>query len=228
MRFAVFLLYFLSGLTPFVTGHGSLIMPPPRNAIDSELPEWHNEKNLPMTGWIEPFSCQCTNGTEFFCNSGQSCFWFSQGCTIGCSECDGLGARIPHWDHCPTESIKPTVNDPKYRSMNQLAEAGSPQDIFFFNPWRAPGKAPVFDACGKAGGSDVEMFNACAYNTTINTKQGDLGSEVLKPRPTGTIWMAGRIENQDGNIPHYTVVDINIVFVLLTRNYQKCAFSKRL
>jgi hypothetical protein len=48
-----------------------------------------------------------------FCNSGQGCFWFSQGCTIGCKACDGCGARIPKWDHCPLDSIKPTVNDPK-------------------------------------------------------------------------------------------------------------------
>ena len=101
---------------------------------------------------------------------------------------------LPHYDHCPLESIKPTVNDPKYRSMNQNATAGSPQDIFYFNPWRAPGKAPVFDACGKAGGSDHEAFNAGAYNETKYAKQGDLGSVVLKPRPTGTVWKRGAVE----------------------------------
>jgi hypothetical protein len=173
-----------------VASHASMIMPPPRNAIDSELAPWHNinMSSPPETGSIEPYNCRCTNGTEEHCNSGQACFWFSQGCTIGCSKCDGLGARIPKWDHCPLESIKPTINDPKYRSMNQNATAGSVEDIFYFNPWRAPGKAPVFDACGKAGGSDQEVFNAGAYNKTIYAKQGDLGSVVLKPRPTGTIW----------------------------------------
>ena len=41
-----------------VAGHASLIQPPPRNAIDSELPAWSNGKH-PMTGWIEPYNCRC-------------------------------------------------------------------------------------------------------------------------------------------------------------------------
>jgi hypothetical protein len=172
--------------------HASMIMPPPRNAIDATLPAWAHGKH-PDTGVIEPYNCACTNGTEPNCKSGQACFWFSQGCTIGCAECDGEGARIPKWDHCPLESIKPTVNDPKWRSMNQNATAGSLEDIFYFNPWRAPGRAPVFDACGMAGGTKAEAFNAGAYNSTVFAKQGDLGSKVLKPRPTGTVWQRGTV-----------------------------------
>ena len=120
-------------LQAFVLGHASMIMPPTRNAIDSVLPAWSGGKH-PPTGWIEPYSCKCTNGTGE-CNSGQSCFYFSQGCTIGCSRCDGNGTRVPNFDHCPGESIAPTL-DPKYRTMNQRAIPGSYQDIFKFNPWR--------------------------------------------------------------------------------------------
>ena len=91
------MLYFilLTQLVELVTSHASMIMPPSRNAIDSNLPAWHNSNisNPPETGTIEPYNCRCTNGTEPFCNAGQACFWFSQGCTIGCSKCDGLGAR---------------------------------------------------------------------------------------------------------------------------------------
>ena len=82
----IVLLTFL--FTQHVESHGSLIMPPTRNAIDSELPAWSKGKH-PNTGWIEPYNCRCVNGTDAECNSGQSCFWFSQGCTIGCSKCDG-------------------------------------------------------------------------------------------------------------------------------------------
>jgi len=64
-------------------------------------------------------------------------------------------------------------------------------DIFKFNPWRAPGKAPVFDSCGMAGGRWTEAFNAAAFNTTKYAKMGDLGSEVLAARPTGTVWKRG-------------------------------------
>lgn len=93
----------------------------------------------------------------------------------------------------PGESIKPTINDPKYRTVNQAAEAGTKDDFTKFNPWRAPGRAPVFDACGMAGGVDHEVFNAGAYNTTKFAKQGDLGSKVLPKRPSGTVWVRGGI-----------------------------------
>ena len=33
----------------------------------------------------------------------------------------------------------------------------------------------------------TQVFNAGAYNTTIYAKQGDLGTKVLKPRPSGTV-----------------------------------------
>lgn len=97
-------------IAPLVSGHASMIMPPARNAIDSETPAWSHGKH-PPTGFIEPYTCACTNGTEVRtpifvslcprptiplattvltclfdpraqpeCNSGQACFWFSQGC----------------------------------------------------------------------------------------------------------------------------------------------------
>ena len=170
-------------------GHGSMIMPPSRNAMDATLPPWQHGRT-PPTGVIEPYKCACTNGTSG-CDVGQACFWFSQGCTIGCSVCDGQGQRLPNWDHCPAESLEPTLNDPKYRTANLHAKAGSAQDIFKYNPWRAPGRAPVFDACGMAGGTLSEVFNAGAFNTTKYAAQGDLGSKVLPPRPSGTVWRRG-------------------------------------
>ena len=71
-----------AGLVHLVRGHGSMIMPPARNSIDSLLPPWSNGKHAP-TGVIDPKSAPCTNGTSI-CNNGQSPFWFSQGCSIGC------------------------------------------------------------------------------------------------------------------------------------------------
>jgi len=57
----------------------------------------------------------------------------------------------------------------------------------------APGRAPVFDACGMAGGSLHAGFNAGEYNATRFAKQGDLGSVVLKARPSGTVWHRGGV-----------------------------------
>jgi hypothetical protein len=54
--------------------HGSMIMPPSRNAVDADpgMP-WADGKH-PKTGLIEPYTCACNNGTEP-CSSGQGCFW---------------------------------------------------------------------------------------------------------------------------------------------------------
>ena len=98
----------LLGMVAMVHGHASVIMPPSRNAIDTEPgTPWSGGKH-PATGWLMPYSADCTNGTEK-CKSGQAAFWFSQGCTIGCKECTGNGSRIPNADHCP-DLPKPPVN----------------------------------------------------------------------------------------------------------------------
>jgi len=179
--------------------HGSMIMPLARNSIDAEVAAWSGGKH-PMTGTIEPYNCGCTNGTDL-CNNGQSCFWFSNGCTPGCKKCDGNGNRYPNFDHCPEEGktlvekgLKPSdILLKKYWTGDPTWPENTVMDIFKFNPWRAPGKAPVFDSCGMAGGRWTEAFNAAAFNTTKFAKIGDLGSKILAPRPTGTVWTRGSI-----------------------------------
>ena len=181
-----------TSLVASVSGHASLIMPNPRNSIDNEEEAWANGAH-PSTGWIEPYDCLCTNGTEI-CNNAQACFWFSQGCSIGCNECDMNGQRWPNYDHCPGQSVP--VEDKilkMYWTANTNVAENSIEDIHKFNPWRAPGKAPVSDVCGMAGGVDHEVFNAGAYNTTRFAKQGDLGSVVLPKRPTGVQWKRGEV-----------------------------------
>lgn len=183
----------VSGIVIASLQHGSMIMPPSRNAVDADLPAWSNGK-YPPTGVIEPYTCNCINGSDV-CSTGQSCFWFSQGCSIGCKACDGNGSRLPNFDHCPGERSLPIDGMilPKYRTTNIDGEWMGVSDIWKFNPWRAPGKAPLFDPCGMAGGNYVEVFNAGAYNTTVNAKQGDLATKVLKPRPSGTVWKRGSV-----------------------------------
>ena len=186
--------------------HGTMLMPPSRNSIDSTLPhdDWGNGTN--KTGQMEPLNVHCINGTEASaqgskeCRPGQGVFWFSQGCTPGCPECDGLGQRIANWDHCNATRPKPFVPTlaKKYWSANRNCTGtcvGSPKDIWKYQPWRSPGMAPVADACGMAGGSAKAMFNGAEYSPTIYGKQGDLGSYVLKPRPSGTVWQSGGVAN---------------------------------
>lgn len=176
--------------------HVSLIRPKPRNAIDSELPEFRGGK-APYR-WQGPhnndYPCQCRNGSSV-CDVAQTCLWMSVGCTIGCKECDGGdkgGANPNGKDRCGS-GMKATINDPKYRTLNRDVTAGSPEDWTRFNPWRAPGNAPVFDPCGRAGGSAHPTPGHGEFTNTTYAKFGDLGSKVLPKYPTGTVWEAGSV-----------------------------------
>ena len=86
--------------------------------------------------------------------------------------------------------MKATNNDPKHRTLNRNATAGSDADWTKFNPWRAPGNAPVFDPCGRAGGAAAATGGHGEYTNTKYAKLGDLGSQLPK-YPTGTVWAAG-------------------------------------
>ena len=140
----------------------------------------------------------------------------SVGCTIGCKECDGgsAGGANPNGiDRCGS-GMKATLNEPKHRTLNRNVTAGSPEDWTRFNPWRAPGNAPVYDPCGRAGGAAHPTPGHGEFTNTTYAKFGDMGSKVL-PRsmlqshrtnpnpnrdpdpnpywryPTGTVWAAG-------------------------------------
>ena len=87
----------------------------------------------------------------------------------------------------------PRCSDPKLRTANTAAECGSKDDIYYFSPWRAPGSAPVIDACGVAGGRLPGQGNGCCGAEFVNTsvaRLSDHGSALPK-RPTGTVWKAG-------------------------------------
>lgn len=86
-----------------------------------------------------------------------------------------------------------TLCDPRLRTLNTAAECGSPEDFWYFAPWRYPGAAPVTDSCGTAGGvlpGQGPGTAGATYVDTKNAKIGDLGSK-LPPMPTGTVWYAG-------------------------------------
>lgn len=97
------------------------------------------------------YTCKCSNGSDV-CNNGQSCFWFTQGASVGCTSADGNGTRLPNLDHCPSERaagfdpLRMTgALSPKFRTVNMDSTPGAVEDIWKFNPWRAPGKAPTAD-----------------------------------------------------------------------------------
>ena len=90
--------------------------------------------------------------------------------------------------------MKATINDPAFRTVNRHAVAGSDDDWTKFNPWRAPGSAPVFDACGRAGGSSHPTSGHGEFTNTTFAKFGDLGSKALPKMFSGVVWPAGSIQ----------------------------------
>ena len=55
-----------------------------------------------------------------------------------------------------------------------------------------------------AGGGPVPTTAAAEYNPTKFAKQGDYGTKVLKPRPSGTVWRRGSVAyaRQQSTAPH--------------------------
>lgn len=171
-------------------------------------------------GWWCPIAGG-RNG-KFSAALGQACFWFTNGASIGCSTPDG-NTRGPEAcgkaktgkpsdkdpdcgdvNHsnlgkpsscvCDNSGFKATICDPKLRTINTQAECGGKDDFTYFSPWRAPGSAGVFDACGMAGGRPGGGgAHGATYKDTVYAKAGDLGSKVLPRMPTNTTWQAGSV-----------------------------------
>jgi len=167
-------------------GHGAMVAPLSRNAIDRFLHADVNASGRHLQ------HCGCANATTGKCRNGQACFWYSQGCTIGCPSCDNVTGRM-QTDLCGLGK-RATLNDPLHRSVNRAAAAGSDLDVYKHNPWRAPGTAPVVDACGMAGGSpgDQWMPEWGFFTDTTYAKKGDLGTHLPEVK-TATVWRAGSV-----------------------------------
>jgi hypothetical protein len=123
----------------------------------------------------------------------------SVGCSIGCKTCDGgtidgksVGTNPNAIDRCKG-GAQPTNNDPLHRTFNRNCTGdciGSHDDFTKFNPWRSPGNAPVYDACGRAGGGPHPTGGHGEYIDTVNAQFGDLGSKLPK-LDSGAVWKVG-------------------------------------
>lgn len=203
-------------LVSSVAGHGALYIPTPRNAMDRALPEFEGGKSPKE-------ACTCNNGnggksaTSTGCDmglrggvdgkgDGQSCLWWSQGCSIGCDECATVTAgttpisgnppmagKIGFRKRYCNSTLAPTL--PRHAwTLNMDAEEGADEDSYRFNPWRAPGFAPVVDPCGQAGGEFGYQKlggDSVFYNTSMSG-MGMLGSQLpATPAAERTTWKAG-------------------------------------
>lgn len=132
-----------------------------------------------------------TGGLRAAGGAGQPCLWFSQGCSIGCETCDNHTQHTNGLSLC-NSSMKPTLPKEAW-TMNLWAVEGSANDSYRTNPWRAPGFAPVVDACGMAGGrhpTDPAGGDA-VFATVPWAKLGDLGTDVLPRGPSVAFWKRG-------------------------------------
>ena len=202
-----------------VAAHGAVVDPPPRNAVDRDVLPWSGPvpKHPPNVDKPPAWCPVAGKDGQISGQNAQACFWFSNGCAVGCPKCDG-NARGPipgtgnksatnpptPWGRnkvgpngvvCqPGEGtgVKPTMCDPKLRSINTNAECGGPNDWYYYSPWRYPGYAPIIDPCGVAGGHrpPIGPFGGVYYNTS-HASLGDYGSVVLPVMSSNTTWKAG-------------------------------------
>lgn len=84
--------------------------------------------------------------------------------------------------------MAPTIIEKKLRTYNREAPANSPWDWTRTNPWRAPGSAPVLDACGIASGSTKNNIAAGGL-VPPGQRRGAKGSEL--PSHTSATWSIG-------------------------------------
>jgi len=195
--------------------HANMVIPTPRNAVDGALPEFHGGRSPTTSCTCQDHHSGCDMGIRKEGGSGQPCLWWSQGCSIGCDFCitdprhKANGGAIPTreitggWPHADKAGFRTAYCDEpaqpvlpkKFWTMNRHAVEGAVNDSYRFNPWRAPGTAPVVDPCGQAGGKYAITpmgGDSVFYNTSI-ARMGDLGSKVLPATlashtPT---WVAG-------------------------------------
>ena len=150
------------------------------------------------------------------------------GCFIGCPTCDHASGRR-QTDLCGLGK-KQTLTDPKYWSVNRDAVPFSELDIYQHNPWRAPGSAPVADACGLAGGSPSRQNGAEAgdYTKTKFAQHGDVGTEVLKPlegveppvyRRGGIAEVSWQVRNNHGGGYQYRIAPLPEKFTDLKESH---------
>ena len=103
----------LAALVTHIYAHAAMTFPKPRNSIDGALPPWtswgypcddkHKGDMCKITFCEDGKNCQgsCpisahSGVNELNASNGQSCYWFSNGCTVGCDTCDGTNNHVGH------------------------------------------------------------------------------------------------------------------------------------
>jgi len=135
--------------------------------------------HLPSLGPAEPVDATCS--------------WYSEGCIIGCDTCaPDCGVVSAAFGKCCPTSMEPTLPE----SLRTYQNFAGKFDVGMkYNPWRAPGYAPLMDPCGIISGN---QNHAPYYHPEI--KDGTKGSELPEldtPKPQ---WPQGSEQDVAWNI----------------------------
>lgn len=155
-----------------VESHGNMNLPIPRNnngqlAVDTPPGDSHGPSCL-----------------------GDACGWFQAGCFIGCPVCSNAsnGADVPCFPstaNCSApDLIDPTL--PKKFQTYNIENKSLYGDWTSHHPWRAPGRAPMHDACGLSGAYTVGP-GVDGYPPLFPGSQ-------IKSQENVTVWKAGGLE----------------------------------
>lgn len=202
-------------------GHGAMVIPPPRNAIDNDIAPWNApvpvvEGSVPTTTSplcpMPDARAPMTAAGRITAANAQACFYFSNGCSTNCL-CDGISrGPIPN---LPCSDPNPNSTEPcarkrnvcnagpppqgtipdVARTVNRAPSQGDADDWYQYSPWRAPGSAVVRNPCGVAGGGlvDERRFGISYVNTT-NAHFGTDGTALPRRTDVGTtVWHAGDV-----------------------------------
>jgi hypothetical protein len=157
-------------------GHGSLVIPPPRNTT--------------MT---------MENRVEWGHNIGcyeDACQWFNQGCTADCTTCDESNQGFGE-SHCesPDPAYKPFINSTmkEFITYDTSDLPDNLKNALDNSPWRYPGKAPVIDSCGVSSGVTKGHNNSAAGGYGVPGFATGTPGSTLPPqeRNQWNVWTAG-------------------------------------
>eukprot|EP00964_Phaeocystis_antarctica_P099999 scaffold65733_cov60-Phaeocystis_antarctica.AAC.3 len=101
------------------SAHSAMTIPKPRNAIDSDEQPWGGAvpHPLPFEPWCPIPSKAAVDDRNLTGSNGQACFWFSNGCAIGCDSCDGsTRGPVGHFN-CTEDECTPTPGRPDMRHL---------------------------------------------------------------------------------------------------------------
>lgn len=105
--------------------------------------QWEfNRINAVHISYPRVYLCPWPNNNECTVNTYNNAYFLcSQGCTIGCQECDGGSSNPNFHDRCGS-GMNATVNDPLLRTYNRNVEAFSKNDVYRYE------KQQQIFACG--------------------------------------------------------------------------------